>query len=332
MKIPAQSSTSRQLQYFKKLVLATLNEYDLSVDSVSFFTQDTNTMFHVYTRTQEHLVMRIYAEGNATLADNRAEIFFLNSIINHTHLHVTEPVARSDGDFISIISTPQFSTPQRCVLFKWIPGRLMERHIDANNYFLLGKTMAELHRYSRTISIPRDIQPKKWNGVFYYPDEPIVIDRPEFKHLFPRDQLRLLKTSILHSTRELQRLFDRSEPPMLLHGDLHYGNTKIFRGECYLLDFEDIILGFPEQDIAITLYYGRNREDYPMLTSAFKMGYSEIQPWPITSERQLLLLWAARAAMFINYVAHAEHTPEEFLSGAFDRLAVLMDKLGIVFE
>jgi Ser/Thr protein kinase RdoA (MazF antagonist) len=71
-----------------------------------------------------------------------------------------------------------------------------------------------------------------------------------------------------------------------------------------------MVFGFPLQDIAISFYYLRNRDDYTALTDAFFAGYARERNLPTFNERDLHLLWMARMANFVNYVAHMDE-PEE---------------------
>ena len=103
------------------------------------------------------------------------------------------------------------------------------------------------------------------------------------------------------------------QEPILIHGDLHYWNVHVYRGELYLIDFEDIILGYPIQDIAVSFYYIEDRDDYPELKIAFQQGYTTLRSWPDFSETQLATLMAARSINFINYVAHTDPEPQDFI-------------------
>ena len=67
--------------------------------------------------------------------------------------------------------------------------------------------------------------------------------------------------------------------------------------------------GYPIQDIAITLGYGDDREDYPALRAAFREGYSSIRQWP-GDNATIAALDAARTVRFVNYVAHSMKEPE----------------------
>lgn len=108
----------------------------------------------------------------------------------------------------------------------------------------------------------------------------------------------------------LGNLYQRSGDPMLVHADLHFWNVHIYRDDLYVIDFEDIVLGYPLHDIAICLYYLRNEENYSDLAAAFQNGYSTERDWPFFTRASLNLLWAARMTNFINYVAHADETAD----------------------
>jgi Ser/Thr protein kinase RdoA (MazF antagonist) len=46
------------------------------------------------------------------------------------------------------------------------------------------------------------------------------------------------------------------------------------------IDFEDLLYGYPIQDIAVSLFYVGWREDGKELMAAFREVYEEISPWP----------------------------------------------------
>jgi Ser/Thr protein kinase RdoA (MazF antagonist) len=89
--------------------------------------------------------------------------------------------------------------------------------------------------------------------------------------------------------------------------------VHVHRGELYVIDFEDVNLGYPVQDVAVTLSYGRQREGYEAWRAAFKDGYSSVRAWPGEGERTIETLMAARSVMFINYVARIDPSPQEYI-------------------
>jgi Ser/Thr protein kinase RdoA (MazF antagonist) len=310
-----------RIRRLRRVVFKALEEYDLQTDWVKFLTIDTNTMFQVRSVEGERFVLRIYSDEETTSKENQAEMFWLDALIRDTDLKVSEPVPRRDGEYISLVTVPGVPPERRCVLFKWIPGRPLEEHLSPESYFKFGQVLAKLHDHAERLNpLPASIQPKKWNQVFYYPDEPVVYNTPEYSHLFPPGRIALLDRVIDKADRVFERLFADNEGLILIHGDLHFWNLHYHRGELYPLDFEDINLGYPVQDIAVSLSYGRDREGYPKWKTAFKEGYCSIREWPNEDERTIETLVAARAVMFINYVARIDPSPEEYIESRCKRL------------
>lgn len=310
-----------KIRRLRRLALAALEDYDLNVDWVRFMTIETNTMFKVRTTDGQRYVFRIYANDDTSLQENRAEMFWLRAIIRDTDIRVTEPVARRDGEYLTVLQTPDIPGEQRCALFKWVPGRVLENYLTAGNYHKLGQSMARLHEHAATLNpLPPDLYPMKWDKVFYFPDEPIVYDTPEYRHLFPPERIALMNDVIARAEHLFARMFSDENGLILIHGDLHFWNVHYHRGDLYLMDFGDISLGYPVQDIAITLFYGRDRENYMTLREAFREGYSSVRPWPVEGEYTIATLMAARSVNFMNYVAHIDPEPEEFITRVSERL------------
>ena len=94
---------------------------------------------------------------------------------------------------------------------------------------------------------------------------------------------------------------------IFLHGNIEMWNVLTTRpGELRLLDFEDVMLGPPVLDVAITLYYGRERTDHEVLSKAYEAGYRSVRDWPVSNSHQMDLLVAARAAMLLNHALKTE--------------------------
>ena len=232
-----------RIRRLRKVVVHALKEYDLQVDSIRFLTIETNTMFEVGTVDGRKYVMRIYSDEETTLRENQAEMFWLDALIRDTDLKVTEPVKRRDGKYISIVSVPGVPPERRCVLFKWIPGKPLEDSLTSEYYLKYGQILAKLHNHASYLNpLPSNINPKRWDRVFFYPDEPVVYNTPEYCHLFPKERIEILNQVITRADDLFNRLFSDQDNLILIHGDLHYWNIHYHKGELYVIDFEDINL------------------------------------------------------------------------------------------
>jgi Ser/Thr protein kinase RdoA (MazF antagonist) len=318
---PFDSLTQRgQQRRMLHMAYQVMKNYNLEVRQITFLTMATNMLYKVVTTSGEKLVLRFYSDKDSTMAENHTELFWLNALSRDTDLNVVQPVLRKDGEMINITNMPGLPANKRCALFRWIPGNVLEEQITSVNYHQLGEFMARLHTHSESLCLPPEIHPKRWDRVFYYPGEKAIYRLPQYRTLFSAERVALMDEAVQRCDAFLPTLYNNGKPPILIHGDLHPGNVHVHNGQLYVLDFEDNLLGYPIQDIAITFYYQRSRPDYPKLVSAFRRGYTSQRPWPVRSEADLYLLMAARNANFINYVAEIDPKAENFLAGMFTRL------------
>ncbi len=323
---PFEQLTRRgQLRRLHRMVSELLMEYDLEVAKLSFLTIETNTYFKVTTANGRKYALRIYSDEETTVRENLAELFWLDALIRGTDIRVTRPVARTDGDYLSIINQAGLPPDRRCVLFDWVPGTHLSRCLSPERCYKLGRIMAGMHDHAELLEVPANLQPKRWDRVFYYPDEPVVVFDDDYKNIFNAPRRRVMEEAIARCTECLDRMYGGSAKPILVHGDLHFENVHVHRGGLYIIDFEDIMMGYPVQDIATTLYYGRDRADYLELRAALKEGYSAQRAWPATMPGIIDTMMAARAIMFTNYVARISKNPEEFVEAKCRELTDYLD-------
>ena len=295
----------------RKLCIKALDDYPIAVARVRYLTTESTTMFRVDAEDGQKYVIRIYSEADSSLAENKTEMFWLAALARDTDLRVVQPVARRDGDYISLVSMEGVPHEKRCALYKWIPGTTLAEHVSVKNYHQLGAIMAALHNHAEGLTLLEKIQPKRWDKTFYFPGEKAVYKTSEFSHLYTSEQIETLDRAIDLVDPFLANLYQRKESPFVIHGDLHYWNVHISRGKLYVLDFEDMVMGFPEQDISISLYYLRDEPAYTELASAFQAGYITQREWPHLPKENLNTFWLARMINFTNYAATAFDTDED---------------------
>jgi Ser/Thr protein kinase RdoA (MazF antagonist) len=323
---PFKELTERgQLRRLRKMVVELLRAYDFEVAKLSFLTIETNTYFKVATTDGRKYALRIYSDDETNIHDNRAEVFWLDALMRDTDIRATRPVARKDGEYISVVNRSGLPPDRRCVLYEWVPGTQLGCRLSPEKYHKLGQIMAGLHDHAESLNRPDDIRPKRWDQVFYYLKEPVVIFDEGYKGVFNTNRRRIMKKAIARCTEHLDQLYGDDREPILVHGDLHFNNVHVHNGQFHIIDFEDVSLGHPVQDIAVTLYYGRDRDDYLELRAAFKEGYTSRRAWPETIPGLIESQMAARAIMFTNYVARIRKDPEEFVDAKCRQLADFLE-------
>lgn len=315
-----------QLQRLRAVAAEILLDYPLRVRRLRFLAMETNVFFRVDGEDGSRYALRVGTAGRHGAEDHELETRWLAALARETDLHVIEPVARTDGGYVTRTpEIPSASLPAalECVLFRWVPGRHLAEHLSCRTYHDLGRAMARLHEHAASFVVEPERQPLAWDRVFYRPDEPVLLFRGEHRHLFGEEDLALLDEVRRKADAHLRELAGDGLPPRLLHGDLHMWNVHVHRGSLHLLDFEDLKWGHPVQDLSVTLFYGRDRHDYADLRDALRKGYESRLPWPAAGWEQIDLLMGARSLRFLNYMLRRQQDPRDYAARVLRRLRAI---------
>jgi Ser/Thr protein kinase RdoA (MazF antagonist) len=286
----------------RQVALAALAEYPLDITQVRLVTNSWNAIFRVDTPGSKYL-LRICRStqtegGPEQLA---AETAWLAALRRDTDLAVPEPVATRYGTLLVTAEAPGVPEPRHCVLFSWLRGRDLDDRLTPENVAKLGVLAARLHQYAASWEPPDGFSIQRYDRALP-PVEPAILFDDEFANLLPAGRREVFRAAAEGVKEAIERLQASGEPMRVIHGDLHRWNAKVFRGRLSAFDFEEIIWGWPVQDIAITLYYFHGEAEYGALRAAFRQGYETVAPWPERYEGEIDRFIAGRALVLANGV------------------------------
>lgn len=289
----------------RQLACNALQQYDLDVAGVRLLTNDMNGIFRVDTRSGEKWVLRVtLPEGGHNRQHVAAEMDWLAALACDTDLSVPHPLPARDGALVVEASAPGVPEARLCVLFSWVPGSDLAGHWTPENMALLGELSARLHAHAHTYAPPPGLDLLAFDRVFPFP-EPVLLFEARFAGLFTPQQRDLYQKGIDWAQSAIERLKASHEPMRITHGDLHPWNVRYWRGVLSPIDFEDLMWGWPVQDIATTLYYSPGQVAYAEVRSAFEQGYRRISPWPERYAGEVEAFIAARGIGLLNFVLNA---------------------------
>lgn len=306
-----------QVRRLRRLVDSLLEAYDFDVTSVRLLAVHTNTLFRVRLADGTSVVVRVGDPHGNTRDNVDVEVAWL-AHLSRRGFSVPQVVENRHGESVSAVDASGVDGPRVCVVFEWIPGVAIGERATPADYQQLGEISARLHHEGGGLDPPKP--PRVWDRVFYYPEEldPVVVWDPTFDHVFDSERRRLIEEVIGRADPLLSRLAC-SEDARLVHGDLHPWNVHRSRGgRLHVLDFEDVMVAAPIQDVAVSLFYNRDRVDHPDLVAAFRKGYETQASWPDEDPTVIPTIMAARTVMFMNYVA--KDPDEAFFERAAERL------------
>jgi Ser/Thr protein kinase RdoA (MazF antagonist) len=302
------------------LARAALAHWPIDVARVGLVAEHTNATFRVDATDGSRYALRVCAPGEHSREDHEIEVDWMASIAAETEVLVPQPIATREGGFLVEVAVDGVPEPRLCLLSGWVPGRSIEDRPE--HLPLLGEALARLHVHALTYRPPRGLQPMVWDRAFYWAHEPVVV-YDEGHGLVTPQHARELRRIEARANDLIARLHSSADaPPRVIHGDLHDGNAHVSRGKLWVIDFEDLVVGTPAQDVAATLYASHWREDRQATLAAVRGGYERVQPWPIHDLDELHVLHQARALMFLNYCLLQREDPDlaEFVPVLLDRL------------
>ncbi|MDH3309013.1 MAG: phosphotransferase [Acidimicrobiia bacterium] len=307
----------------RSLALAALEQFPVKPGRLRLVGGFTNVIYRVDSPTGPH-ALRVDLMQDHTDRDVEIEVAWLEALGTDTDLDVARPVRTRSGGQYAYAGAEGVPGARRCTLFEWIPGRPIADHLSPGVYHKLGVLSARLHQHGARFTPPA--RPMPWDQVFYWPDDvdPYVLDRPEHAHHITRANRRTLERAVEVATDAFERLPEGRA--QIVHGDLHPWNVHQSRGRLYALDFEDVMWADPVQDLAITLFYERDRAEYAALRSSFEGGYRTVAPWPASYDGEIEHFMAARTLMFINFVLNLDDDPAGFFARAFPRLEAFLER------
>ena len=145
----------------------------------------------------------------------------------------------------------------------------------------------------------------------YARGEPDVLFEPDSPAPLPPDSRPVFERVRDRVEAAFAGLYADPRGRRVIHNDLHQENVKVARGRLRPLDFEDVIWGYPIQDIAMTfadllVYTGLSPAEYWALRAAFERGYRSQAPWPATAPAEIDTFIAGRQLWRANWVARFE--------------------------
>lgn len=301
---PFSELTARgQALRLRQLAINALEHYPIEAERVTLIGNDWNCTFRIETTNGKKYFMRVNVP-EYTLAQTRSELLWMDYLRSQTDITVPMPLQTIEGDYVAVASAEGVPEPRQCVVFSWVRGHTLE-DITHEMAIQWGHIAARLHRYAAAFRPPPDFTRMVYDDIFYFNTDAVIMFRDEHRWLMKgKKRPALFQRGIERVQAEIDWLFDSGEPPRLLHGDLHLFNVMTFHKRLAVIDFEDMVWGYPVQDIGISMHHVHRRDDFEAIKAAFIEGYTSLEPWVEQREGQLEAMMLARQLNLFNLTLH----------------------------
>lgn len=311
MKPYNQLSNNGKLRRLHALAVAGLAQYDLPDPKIEFHRFDTNLLYRVTTKTGENFIFRLASPGWRTYQDLLSEAMWLTALEQDTDIPVPGVIPNRSGGYVLSIMIPGIPKVRHMTLMRWLPGRLLGKHLTVRNLEKMGMLFARLHQHGGAWTPPPGFTTRRFNHWLSRGEKNLIIqgDKSGVK---PNGQSFLENIPAGHRDwlEKMDQLVEfayiSADPTDLrvIHCDLWHDNIKLHKGILYPFDFEDTVWGYRAHDIAMAmldLLETVGEESYPHLLSAFQNGYQSLLPWP---QEPIEPFQIGRLLWVINWVAH----------------------------
>jgi Ser/Thr protein kinase RdoA (MazF antagonist) len=291
-------TTTGRARRLRRLALNLLDHYDLEVRRLRLMSSEYNAIFRLDTANNTPYVVRIMRPGERTDQEIAAQAIWLAEL-GRRGLPVSYPVLNRDGDLVTREEAPGVPEPRQGMLCTWVPGVSLGRRLTPANVAKQGALMAQMHAHAAAYTLPADFAVKVYDRPYPFP-EPWVLGDPAYLAPLAETERDRVRHAIPLVEAALARLAASAQPMQLLHGDLHQWNVLVSRNKVYAIDFDDLMLGHPVQDLGISLFYYRLRPEYAGILAAFQEGYTSVLSWPEAYPGEVETWITGRALALLN--------------------------------
>lgn len=291
--------------------------------------ESVNIVYRGETRGKRRFVLRLTPPAHFHgRRDVSSEMSWLRSLASEG-IRVPVPVLARDGSTVVSTSWEGIPGEWHCVVFDWIRGSVLADRWTTPNIERFGRLAARLHACGSRFEPPPGFRIRAATTVFPHCDpafeepEPLVLFDGVPGNLLSGERREIFLRAHVHAQSAIARLFEagRSHP---IHNDLHPWNVMVNRDGMYAIDFENMLMGFPAQDLGTALNYFRGYfpDDAPVeeREAAFRRGYESEAPWPEEYPGQIRALTASHRLMLCNfYASHRDPEYREFAVRFFER-------------
>jgi Ser/Thr protein kinase RdoA (MazF antagonist) len=302
---PAEPPTETDVAALEALARRALDSYDLDVAGVELITNEWNAVFQVELRDGSRRVVRVGLAGKRTPAEVEGEMRWLEALARETDVTVPEPVPARDGALVVRASADGVPEPRACSVFRWIQGEMLADHLTEPNLEAAGSLTARLHAHAVSFPIPSGM--RTWDSPYPFDDPVVLFDEP-YRSSLAGDDLAFLEDAVAETGIAIVRLM-ATEPPRMIHADLHEENLFVDGARVSVLDFDDCTVGWPVQDLGVTWFNLANHDAFDTLAAAFRRGYETVAPWPEREPGEIAVFAGDRALHLANYVVQ-DHDPQ----------------------
>lgn len=297
----AQQAYRRQVRQARGVAGIALARYGLAGARLRLLAHRGTTLFQV-DAPDGRFVLRVYRAGGSSDAHIRSELAWLGALRRDTDLTVPEPVAARDGALLITAVERDGAEAHRCVLFRWVAGRFVDRGLTPAHLRRVGAFLAGLHAHTAYWIPPPGFTRPHWDWRALFAPGAVAGPGSGAGWLTPAAHA-VFAAAAIRIAGEMATLEAGGAEHGLIHADFQQTNYLFHRGAVRAIDFADCCWGYYAYDMAIPLFEVADRPRGAVMHAAFLDEYAAVRPLPADAAPQIRLFTALRLIKRVNYLA-----------------------------
>lgn len=295
----AERSSRSQVSLLRRHALTFLQEFGWPSSSlVKCVNHGFNTTFRVKAEGFPEAALRINTNSSKNLEHVQSEAAFVDHLSGQGIL-VPKPLAALEGQFVHCHEW-EGPRPLKAILYTWLPGRLYRTGFTPKDGLNLGRLTKSLHEAAAGWTPPENgslvLAGDPLGGLPWVMDDQkgFGIDLGVWKEVWER-------------AKNLYSRMDKA-PRIVIHDDLHMWNLMRTRQGMAVFDFDDMVLGWPIRDAAVTLFYIRRLTDAAKVEEAYWQGLELTHEMAGLSRAEFELMVGVRVLLLSNDLAQSSNS------------------------
>jgi Ser/Thr protein kinase RdoA (MazF antagonist) len=232
-----------------------------------------NRVYEIQLEEHDPIVAKFYRPGRWSAEAIGEEHRFTHALVE-AEIPVVEPLSLSSSlkGFGSLAKIDD-------ILYAFYPKFRGRQHSDLSLEELewLGRSLGRLHNVGEAFKAKHRLQLSL--ETYGYGNVEFILTQP----FLPKDLVDHLKSSLYQALKGVEAHFPKNLLSIPLHGDCHHGNILWGKEGPVLLDFDDMVIAPPVQDIWM-LFFGSKEEQREQQDAFFK-GYELFRDFDFSTLR-----------------------------------------------
>lgn len=280
-------------------------QYKLRLESWKLLQETDDLVYRIVDSCQQHYAVKIYRKKSIRTNDKLSDLCnWLNFLSATVTFDLSLPVRNINDSFQSQIQDKS-GIIYDFVVYRWVDGEPVSKHINQQNNQKIGALMAQLHNasflYDRNATALARYD-ERWLG-----DCSSIILNGAKSVGYTEQQLNKVEHGLAELEKYLISIGYKKIDFGIIHSDLHFNNILLdSTGNLAIIDFDEAGFGHYWLDVAVTFDEFYDYDEADTMIEQFVDGYKTVRDMEFDS-KTIVMFRGLSATLYASWVFSPEN-------------------------